>query len=395
MSKSFLKLLISQLFANLADIFLRVSLIANIYVITKSVIATSMVPILIGLSAFVASLLVPLVTKKLALNRVLSFTQCGKTFLLAILLVMLIKAQFVPALGMYIFVVAISILDGFASPVSYAIIPRYATNLGKANAALSMSGEGVQLIGWGLGGLLYTSLGLLPTLLIVLLLYLLYLLSTFVMLFLPQAKIEQLEAETNLDTLVKGWKLVAKNPKLKLFVQANLLEDFSNTIWVSSVILVFVTEVLKQTESYWGYSNTTYSLGIILGGIIVYKLSEKFLAHKWKSILFSLLAMATITASILFFSNTQTFLIFSSLIGFFSQLKEVPESVFLQETVDENQLVHVYSVFEVISTLAFSVFVFLMSSITEKFGITTSFWLSTICILLEAGLIYHNRNYLK
>ena len=380
MSKSFLKLLISQLFANLADIFLRVSLIANIYVITKSVIATSMVPILIGLSAFVASLLVPLVTKKLALNRVLSFTQCGKTFLLAILLVMLIKAQFVPALGMYIFVVAISILDGFASPVSFAMIPRYATNLGKANAALSMSGEGVQLIGWGLGGLLYTSLGLFPTLL---------------MLFLPQAKIEQLEAETNIDTLVKGWKLVAKNPKLKLFVQANLLEDFSNTIWVSSVILVFVTEVLKQTESYWGYSNTAYSLGIILGGIIVYKLSEKFLAHKWKSILFSLLAMATITASILFFSNTQTFLIFSSLIGFFSQLKEVPESVFLQETVDENQLVHVYSVFEVISTLAFSVFVFLMSSITEKFGITTSFWLSTICILLEAGLIYHNRNYLK
>ena len=388
MSKSFLKLLLSQLFANLADIFLRVSLIANIYVITKSVIATSMVPILIGLSAFVASLLVPLVTKKLALNRVLSFTQCGKTFLL----VMLFKAQFVPAIGMYIFVVAISILDGFASPVSFAMIPRYATNLVKANAALSMSGEGVQLIGWGLGGLLYASVGLFSTMLIVLFLYLL---STSVMLFLPQAKIEQLESETNLDTLVKGWKLVVKNPKLKLFVQANLLEDFSNTIWVSSVILVFVTEVLKQTESYWGYSNTAYSLGIILGGIIVYKLSEKFLAHKWKSILFPLLAMATITASILFFSNTQTFLIFSSLIGFFSQLKEVPESVFLQETVDENQLVHVYSVFEVISTLAFSVFVFLMSSITEKFGITTSFWLSTICILLEAGLIYHNRNYLK
>ncbi len=393
MSKSFLKLLLSQLFANLADIFLRVSLIANIYVITKSVIATSMVPILIGLSAFVASLLVPLVTKKLALNRVLSFTQCGKTFLLAILLVILIKAQFVPALEMYIFVVAISILDGFASPVSYAMIPRYATNLGKANAALSMSGEGVQLIGWGLGGLLYASVGLFSTMLIVLFLYLL---STSVMLFLPQAKIEQLEAETNLDTLVKGWKLVAKNPKLKLFVQANLLEDFSNTIWVSSVILVFVTEVLKQTESYWGYSNTAYSLGIILGGIIVYKsIRSKVLAHKWKSILFPLLAMATITASILFFSNTQTFLIFSSLIGFFSQLKEVPESVFLQETVDENQLVHVYSVFEVISTLAFSVFVFLMSSITESFGITTSFWLSTICILLEDGLIYHNRDYLK
>lgn len=393
MSKSFLKLLLSQLFANLADIFLRVSLIANIYVITKSVIATSMVPILIGLSAFVASLLVPLVTKTIPLNRVLFLTQGGKTVLVAILVALFTKFQFVPAVGIYVFVIAISILDGFASPVSYAMIPRYATNLGKANAALSMSGEGIQLIGWGLGGLLYASVGLFSTMLLVLFLYLL---STFVMLFLPQAKIEQLEvAETNLDTLVKGWSLVAKNPLLRLLVQANLLESFSNTIWVSSVILVFVTEVLQQTESYWGYSNSAFSLGIILGGMIVFNYSEKFLAHKWKSIFFPLIAIATITASILFFSNTQTFLIFSSLIGFFSQLKEVPESVFLQKTVDKNQLVHVYSVFEVISYLSFSVFVFLMSSITESFGITTSFWLSTICILLEAGLIYHNRDYLK
>ena len=105
--------------------------------------------------------------------------------------------------------------------------------------------------------------------------------------------------------------------------------------------------------------------------------------------------MATITASILFFSNTQTFLIFSSLTGFFSQLKEVPESVFFQETVDENQLVHVYSVFEVISTLAFSVFVFLMSSMTEYFGIRTVFYLAMIATLLEAALIYCKRDLLN
>ncbi|CKD96458.1 transporter major facilitator family protein [Streptococcus pneumoniae] len=79
MSNSFVKLLVSQLFANLADIFFRVTIIANIYIISKSVIATSLVPILIGISSFVASLLVPLVTKRLALNRVLSLSQFGKT----------------------------------------------------------------------------------------------------------------------------------------------------------------------------------------------------------------------------------------------------------------------------------------------------------------------------
>ncbi|MFB3220254.1 hypothetical protein [Staphylococcus pseudintermedius] len=64
MTKAIKQLLISQAVSNLADVFLRVVVIANVFTITKSVIATSMVPILIGLSSFIASFLVPLVTKK-------------------------------------------------------------------------------------------------------------------------------------------------------------------------------------------------------------------------------------------------------------------------------------------------------------------------------------------
>lgn len=392
MSNSFIKLLVSQLFANLADIFFRVTIIANIYIISKSVIATSLVPILIGISSFVASLLVPLVTKRIALNRVLSLSQFGKTILLAILVGMFTVMQSVAPLVTYLFVVAISILDGFAAPVSYAIVPRYATDLGKANSALSMSGEAVQLVGWGLGGLLFATIGLLPTTFIILILYII---SSFLMLFLPKAEVEVLESETNLEILLKGWKLVARDPRLRLFVSANLFEIFSNTIWVSSIILVFVTELLNETESCWGYSNTAYSIGIIISGLIAFRLSEKFLALKWESILFSLIAMAIVTLTILFFPNAQMFLVFSALLGMLSQLKEVPETVFLQETVEENNLVNVYSVLEVISTLAFSVFVLLMSYITESFGISISFWLSAICLMIEAILIYIRRDYFK
>lgn len=392
MSNSFIKLLVSQLFANLADIFFRVTIIANIYIISKSVIATSLVPILIGISSFVASLLVPLVTKRIALNRVLSLSQFGKTILLTILVGMFTVMQSVAPLVTYLFVVAISILDGFAAPVSYAIVPRYATDLGKANSALSMSGEAVQLVGWGLGGLLFATIGFLPTTFIILILYII---SSFLMLFLPNAEVEVLESETNLEILLKGWKLVARDPRLRLFVSANLLEIFSNTIWVSSIILVFVTELLNKTESYWGYSNTAYSIGIIISGLIAFRLSEKFLALKWESILFSLIAMAIVTLTILFFSNAQMFLLFSALVGMLSQLKEVPETVFLQETVEENNFVNVYSVLEVISTLAFSVFVLLMSYITENFGISISFWLSAICLMIEAILIYIRRDYFR
>lgn len=392
MSNSFIKLLVSQLFANLADIFFRVTIIANIYIISKSVIATSLVPILIGISSFVASLLVPLVTKRLALNRVLSLSQFGKTILLTILVGMFTVMQSVAPLVIYLFVVAISILDGFAAPVSYAIVPRYATDLGKANSALSMSGEAVQLVGWGLGGLLFATIGLLPTTFIILMLYII---SSFLMLLLPKAEVEVLESETNIEILLKGWKLVARDSRLRLFVSANLFEIFSNTIWVSSIILVFVTELLNETESYWGYSNTAYSIGIIISGLIAFRLSEKFLAAKWESILFPLVAMAIVTLTILYFPNAQMFLLFSALVGMLSQLKEVPESVFLQETVEENHLVNVYSVLEVISILSFSVFVLLMSYITETFGISISFWLSAICLMIEAILIYIRRDYFK
>lgn len=277
--------------------------------------------------------------------------------------------QSVAPLVTYLFVVAISILDGFAAPVSYAIVPRYATDLGKANSALSMTGEAVQLIGWGLGGLLFATIGLLPTTFIILVLYII---SSFLMLFLPNAEVEVLESETNLEILLKGWKLVARNPRLRLLYQQIYWKFFKYDLGFFHYTC-FVTELLNKTESYWGYSNTAYSIGIIISGLIAFRLSEKFLAAKWESILFPLVAMAIVTLTILYFPNAQMFLLFSALVGMLSQLKEVPESVFLQETVEENHLVNVYSVLEVISTLAFSVFVLLMSYITESFGISISF----------------------
>lgn len=176
---------------------------------------------------------------------------------------------------------------------------------------------------------------------------------------------------------------------------ANLLEIIANTIWVSSVILVFVTEYLHQTESYWGYANTAYSIGILLGGAIVFRLSERFLQSKWQSIFFSLIFMTIITTVIILYAEAITFLLLSLAIGVFCQIKEVPESVFLQETVAETELVNVYAVFEVVSAAAFSCFVFLVSLITDSFGVLYAFWLAVICLLAESFLVFINRKQLQ
>lgn len=268
-------------------------------------------------------------------------------------------------------------------------MPRYATDLGKANAALSMSGESVQLVGWGLGGFLLASLGFYPSIIVVLILFVL---STALMLTLPLVEKEALAPETSVETLTKGWRLVVKEPKLRLIIQVNLLEILANTIWVSSVLLVFVTEVLEKTESYWGYANTAYSLGIPAGGYLVYRRSERLLQYKWQSISSSLVATALVTVLILLWPNAVAFLILSVIIGFLSQIKEVPESVFLQETVEEGNLVKVYSVIEVVSTLAFSASVFLMSWMVDYFGVRGGFWLAVACLISGAVLIFKQKD---
>ncbi|WP_171333211.1 MFS transporter [Enterococcus cecorum] len=388
MFRSFHLLVTSQSLANLADVFLRLSLIADIYLVTHSVMATTVIPVLIGLSAFIASFLVPLVTKKLPMNQVLSFTQLAKTLLLLLLVVSLNICAY-PIAIVYLCIVGISIFDGFAQPVSSALIPTYLTDLARGNALFATVSEIISVVGWSLGGILYGYLHLVGSLWVIFSLYLLASILSFV---LPTAQCEVIENETSWQSVTKGWRFIFTNKTLSVVVGCNLFEILANSIWVSSIILVFVTQILHQDEHYWGYINTTYSLGIILGGALIYRYAEKVSGKKGKSIIFALLFAASMTLIGLVSANAWIFLICSVGIGFFSQLKEIPETLLLQSAVAENQLVHLYAALEVISTLSFSLFTLVMSSLAQYFGVRVVFMIAILALIVEAWIYYRNQN---
>ena len=388
MFRSFYLLVTSQSLANLADVFLRLSLIADIYLVTHSVMATTVIPVLIGLSAFIASFLVPLVTKKFPMNQVLSFTQLAKTLLLLLLVVSLNICAY-PIAIVYICIVGISIFDGFAQPVSSALIPTYLTDLARGNALFATISEIISVVGWSLGGILYGYLHLIGSLWVIFVLYLLASILSFV---LPTAQCEVIENETSWQSVTKGWRFIFTNKTLSVVVGCNLFEILANSIWVSSIILVFVTQILHQDEHYWGYINTTYSLGIILGGALIYRYAEKVSDKKCKSIILALLFAASMTLIGLVSANVWIFLICSVGIGFFSQLKEIPETVLLQSAVAENQLVHLYAALEVISTLSFSLFTLVMSSLAQYFGVRVVFMIAILALVVEAWIYYRNQN---
>lgn len=388
MFRSFYLLVTSQSLANLADVFLRLSLIADIYLVTHSVMATTVIPVLIGLSAFIASFLVPLVTKKFPMNQVLSFTQLAKTLLLLLLVVSLNICAY-PIAIVYLCIVGISIFDGFAQPVSSALIPTYLTDLARGNALFATISEIISVVGWSLGGILYGYLHLIGSLWVIFVLYLLASILSFV---LPTAQCEVIENATSWQSVTKGWRFIFTNKTLSVVVGCNLFEILANSIWVSSIILVFVTQILHQDEHYWGYINTTYSLGIILGGALIYRYAEKVSDKKCKSIILALLFAASMTLIGLVSANAWIFLICSVGIGFFSQLKEIPETVLLQSAVAENQLVHLYAALEVISTLSFSLFTLAMSSLAQYFGVRVVFMIAILALVVEAWIYYRNQN---
>lgn len=388
MFRSFYLLVTSQSLANLADVFLRLSLIADIYLVTHSVMATTVIPVLISLSAFIASFLVPLVTKKLPMNQVLSFTQLAKTLLLLLLVVSLNICAY-PIAIVYLCIVGISIFDGFAQPVSSALIPTYLTDLARGNALFATVSEIISVVGWSLGGILYGYLHLVGSLWVIFALYLLASILSFV---LPTAQCEVIENETSWQSVTKGWRFIFTNKTLNVVVGCNLFEILANSIWVSSIILVFVTQILHQDEHYWGYINTTYSLGIILGGALIYRYAEKVSDKKCKSIILALLFAASMTLIGLVSANVWIFLICSVGIGFFSQLKEIPETVLLQSAVAENQLVHLYAALEVISTLSFSLFTLVMSSLAQYFSVRVVFMIAILALVVEAWIYYRNQN---
>lgn len=77
MFRSFYLLVTSQSLANLADVFLRLSLIADIYLVTHSVMATTVIPVLIWFKCFYRQLFGAIGDQKIANESSVEFYATG------------------------------------------------------------------------------------------------------------------------------------------------------------------------------------------------------------------------------------------------------------------------------------------------------------------------------
>ena len=165
-----------------------------------------------------------------------------------------------------------------------------------------------------------------------------------------------------------------------------VFEAVANVVWIASILYVFVTEVLGETEAWWGYINTSFFIGMVVGGIICSRFTSVFEKNlKFVLITFSF-GISILT--LLFGLTTIVWLslIFMGLIGIFQQLKAIAANTFLQKSASPEELPKIYAVESALVSLLFAVSSLLFAALAEIWDVRITFVISAI--LLGAAAIY-------
>ncbi|HCU42344.1 MAG: MFS transporter [Leuconostoc falkenbergense] len=392
-NKNFLFLLFGQSAANIGDTLYIISVISAIYNLTHSVIASSLVPTVITCAMVIASFMAPLFTNKLKLNHILVSTQLIKAFFLVGLL-FYIKNGFVKQniFGLFVIISIIAFSDGFAQPISQSILPHYAADndLVKSNSILNTSFQILGIGGWAGGSILLAWLSV-PSILVLSLA--LASLSVILLLQLQSVSIDQQASGNNSiwHNLLRGWRTIDTVPLLKLTAVISILDTFANSVWISSIILVFVQKTLNASQYWWGYINAAYMFGGVLGGILCYRLSQRIAKNPFSVMITGTTIVALVTFIVSINSNMWILLCLSGLVGIFGELKDIPQTSLIQSRTDNKLLPNVFSSLTVLYTGTFSMASVFVSALSEQFGVRFVFVISSFLLVIVSVLLFFNK----
>jgi DHA3 family macrolide efflux protein-like MFS transporter len=397
-SQSFRFLWVGQSMANLGDIFYIVGLISILYASTESPFILALVPFFNMFGRFISGMISPLLLNRYPLKTLLVYSQVSKTLLLCLLALILVFHITSSVLVLISFVFTIAFLDGWAAPASQAMLPRLVTEneLVKANSFFSIVYQTVNLGGWALGGLIVALLSGQNVILITLALYLL---ATLLMTkIVDPTEFHRKSAEGRRSgELKEGWQIVWRNPLYKSLHVIIVFEAVANVVWIASILYVFVTEILGETEAWWGYINTSFFIGMVVGGIICSRFTlvfEKNLKYVLITFCFGISIL-----TLLFGLTTIAWLslIFAGLNGVFQQLKAIASDTFLQKSASTEELPKIYSVQSALVSLLFAVSSLLFGALAEIWDVRITFIISAILLGMAAiyAMIRHRRFFIK
>ena len=385
---SFRHLWLGQLLANSGDVFYIVGLMAIIHEQTGSAMYLAVVPFIITVAKFSSGFIAPLLLDQYRLKSLLVFSQLAKTLLLFTMQMVTITFSWNLVIT-FVLVFCISFLDGWATPARNAMLPRlvHRDDLIKANSFVATLDQTVQLGGWASGGILVALIGGNQMIWLTLCLFVI---STFFMRLLKDDT-EQIGEEDNTtvqskwQSLKEGWLFIWKVPSIRSIHLIYVFEYFASAVWIAAILYDYVEEILGKDQSWWGYINATFFLGLVIGGLFAVKFAKVVDLHLPYVIIISSFVICLGTLTFGLNSSPIAALFLSALCGFLEQVKSISLQTSLQRAASIHQLPKIYAAQGALLSLVFAVSSVIFGFLTELYSVSFSFIIAAL-LLFSSGI---------
>ncbi len=388
-SRSLTYYLGSKICITLADIVYIMIITTHMYITTKSATLTALFPLLQVITTLIANTSAPLIMNRFPSYSLLFTLQWTKTALLFLLMI-LFPFLSTNVVALFIFIFFISLCSGWSAPLLYSILPRLTRKekLVKVNSIFSFSTQIAQAAAYSFTSVIVLLIGATSTLMM----------NNILMIFgcvALHASLRSIHNERVIEPssskgaiLLEGWKLLFQNPSLRIVTCMDLIETFAGTIWIGAITMAYVTTVLHKGEEWWGYINTSYYVGTLIGGILAWKMSTYIQNNLIRSMAIGSLMFSILTFLYGMTSSGFIALFLCVLMGPCYQIRDISQTTVLQSSVAPTLLSKMYTAHGALLSTASGLSMLSVGIITDLFGVRTIYIIAAFLILCSACLSF-------
>ncbi|MFA2808092.1 MFS transporter [Bacillus mycoides] len=386
----------SKICITLADIVYIMIITTHIYITTRSATITALFPLLQVITNLIANTSAPLIMNRFPSYSLLYTLQWIKTALL-ILLMILFPILSTNISALLTFVIFISLCSGWSAPLLYAVIPRLTPQekLVKVNSVFSFSTQIIQAAAYSFTSIIVLLIGVTSTLMINNILMIFGCITLHLSLQSIQAERVAEPTSSKTTALLEGWKLLFQHPSLRIVTIMDLIETFAGTIWIGAITMAYVTTVLHKGEDWWGYINTSYYVGTLIGGILAWKMSTYIQKNLIRSMAIGSLMFSILTFLYGMTSSGFIALFLCVLMGPCYQIRDISQTTVLQSSVTPSLLSKMYTAHGALLSTASGLSMLSVGIITDIFGVRTIYIIAAFLILCSACLSFNLLKYQK
>lgn len=390
----------SKMCITLADIVYLMIITTHIYITTKSATITALFPLLQVITNLIANTSAPLIMNRFPSYALLYTLQWIKTVLL-LLLMILFPMLSTNIISLLTFIIFISLCSGWSAPLLYSILPHLTPKekLVKVNSIFSFSTQIVQAAAYSFTSIIVLLIGVTSTLMINNILMIFGCITLHLSLQSIQAERVAEPSSSKTIALLEGWKLLFQHPSLRTVTFMDLIETFAGTIWIGAITMAYVTTALHKGEEWWGYINTSYYVGTLIGGILAWKMSTYIQNNLIRSMAIGSLLFSILTFLYGVTSSGFIALFLCVLMGPCYQIRDISQTTVLQSSVAPSLLSKMYTAHGALLSTASGLSMLSVGIITDTFGVRTIYIIASFLILCSACLSFrllkHQRSQMK